>query len=81
VRPDPDPRKLPAIRVDLRDFVIDARSFGHVEAEFARGTAGMTLNKFTMSRTCRSLRRGTAAGSYATRALNASSTSKSKRRM
>jgi uncharacterized protein (TIGR02099 family) len=49
VRPDPDPRKLPAIRVDLRDFVIDARNFGHVEAEFSRGTAGMTLNKFTMT--------------------------------
>jgi uncharacterized protein (TIGR02099 family) len=49
VRPDPDPRKLPAIRVDLRDFVIDARRFGHVEAELARGTAGMTLNKFTMT--------------------------------
>jgi uncharacterized protein (TIGR02099 family) len=48
-RPDPDPRKLPAIRVDLRDFVIDERSFGHVEAELARGTAGMTLNRFTMT--------------------------------
>lgn len=48
-RPDPDPRKLPAIRVDLRDFIFDARSFGHVEAEFSRGTTGMTLNKFTMA--------------------------------
>lgn len=48
-RPDLDPRKLPAIRANLRDFVIDARNFGHVEAEFARGTAGMTLNKFTMT--------------------------------
>lgn len=47
-RPDPDPRKLPAIRVDVRDFVFDQRNFGHVEAEFARGTAGMTLNRFTM---------------------------------
>jgi uncharacterized protein YhdP len=47
-RPDPDPRKLPAIRIDLRDFIFDKRSFGHVQAEFARGTAGMTLNRFTM---------------------------------
>ena len=47
-RPDPDPRKLPAIRVDVRDFVFEQRNFGHVEAEFARGTEGMTLNRFTM---------------------------------
>ena len=47
-RPDPDPRKLPAIRVDLRDFVFDKRSFGHVEADLSRGTAGLTINKFTM---------------------------------
>ncbi len=47
-RPDPDPRKLPAISVDLRDFVFDQRRFGHVQADFARGTAGMTLNRFTM---------------------------------
>lgn len=47
-RPDPDPRQLPAIRVDVRDLVFDARSFGHVQAELARGTAGMTLNRFTM---------------------------------
>ncbi|HEX9706592.1 MAG TPA: YhdP family protein [Steroidobacteraceae bacterium] len=47
-RPDPDPRKLPAIRIDLRDFVFDKRSFGHVQAELARGTSGMTLNRFTM---------------------------------
>jgi len=47
-RPDPDPRKLPAVRIDLRDFVSDKRSFGHVQAELARGTAGMTLNRFTM---------------------------------
>ncbi len=46
---DPDPRKLPAIRVDLRDFVFDNRRFGHVQAELARGTAGMTLNRFTMT--------------------------------
>ena len=46
---DPDPRKLPAIRVDLRDFVFDKRRFGHVQAELARGTAGMTLNHFTMT--------------------------------
>ncbi len=46
---DPDPRKLPAIRVDLRDFVFDKRRFGHVQAELARGTAGMTLNQFTMT--------------------------------
>ncbi|MGH8243383.1 MAG: YhdP family protein, partial [Steroidobacteraceae bacterium] len=47
-RADPDPRKLPAIRVDLRDFVFDQRRFGHVKAELSRGTAGMTLNRFTM---------------------------------
>jgi len=47
-RPDPDPRQLPAIQVDVRDLVFDARSFGHVQAELARGTAGMTLNRFTM---------------------------------
>ncbi len=47
-RPDPDPRNLPAIRVDLRDFVFDKRRFGHVEAELTRETAGMTLNRFTM---------------------------------
>jgi uncharacterized protein (TIGR02099 family) len=45
---EPDPRQLPAIRVDVRDFMFDSRSFGHVQAEFARGTAGMTLNQFTM---------------------------------
>ncbi len=48
-RPDPDPRKLPAIRIDLRDFVFDKRSFGHVQADMARGMAGMTLNRFTMN--------------------------------
>jgi uncharacterized protein YhdP len=47
-RPDPDPRKLPAIHADIRDLVFDARSFGHLRAEVARGTAGMTLNRFTM---------------------------------
>jgi uncharacterized protein YhdP len=48
-RPDPDPRQLPAIRVSLGDFVIDGRRFGRVDAEFSRGTAGMTLNRFTMA--------------------------------
>jgi uncharacterized protein (TIGR02099 family) len=47
-RPDPDPRKLPAIRVRLGDFVADGRHFGAVDAELSRGTAGMTLNRFTM---------------------------------
>ncbi len=46
---DPDPRKLPAIHVNLRDFVFDGRRFGHVQAELSRGTAGMTLNQFTMT--------------------------------
>ncbi len=46
--PDPDPRELPAIRVNIRDFVFDDMRFGHVQAEFARGTAGITLNQFTM---------------------------------
>ncbi len=45
---DPDPRQLPAISVDLRDFVFDQRHFGHVKAELARGTTGITLNQFTM---------------------------------
>jgi uncharacterized protein (TIGR02099 family) len=45
---DPDPRQLPAISADLRDFVFDNRHFGHVKAEIARGTTGMTLNQFTM---------------------------------
>jgi uncharacterized protein (TIGR02099 family) len=48
-RPDPDPRKLPAIRVSLGDLVFDGRRFGRVDAELSRGTAGMTLNRFTMS--------------------------------
>jgi uncharacterized protein YhdP len=48
-RPDPDPRKLPAIRARIGDFAFDGRNFGRVEAEFARGTAGMTLNRFTMN--------------------------------
>ena len=47
-RPDPDPRKLPAIRVNLHDLVFDQRSFGQVQAELSRGTAGITLNRFTM---------------------------------
>jgi len=46
---DPDPRKLPAIRVDLRELIFDGRRFGHVQAELARGTAGITLNQFTMT--------------------------------
>ena len=47
-RPDPDPRKLPAIRLSLGDLVFDQRRFGRVEAELSRGTAGITLNRFTM---------------------------------
>lgn len=45
----PDPRQLPAIRVDVRDLAFDGRNFGHVQAELARGTAGLTLNQFTMT--------------------------------
>jgi uncharacterized protein YhdP len=48
-RPDADPRKLPAIRMSLGDLVFDERRFGRVEAEFSRGTAGITLNRFTMA--------------------------------
>jgi uncharacterized protein YhdP len=48
-RPDPDPRKLPAIHVNVGDFVFDGRHFGRVEAELSRGTAGITLNRFTMT--------------------------------
>jgi len=47
-RPDPDPRNLPAIRAQLGEFVFDERNFGSVEAEFTRGTAGITLNRFAM---------------------------------
>jgi uncharacterized protein (TIGR02099 family) len=47
-RADPDPRRLPAIHVDIRDLVFDGRRFGHLRAELARGTTGMTLNRFTM---------------------------------
>ena len=38
----PDPRNLPAITANLGEFIFDGRNFGHVEAEFARGTAGLT---------------------------------------
>ncbi len=48
-RPDPDPRNLPAMRAKLGEFVFEGRNFGRVEAEFARGTAGMTVNRFTMN--------------------------------
>jgi uncharacterized protein (TIGR02099 family) len=48
-RQETDPRKLPEIRMSIGDFVFDQRNFGRVEAEFSRGTAGMTLNRFTMS--------------------------------
>ena len=44
-----DPRELPAIRVDIRDFQFEGRQYGHLQAELARGTAGMTLNQFTMT--------------------------------
>jgi uncharacterized protein YhdP len=47
-RADPDPRNLPAIRAQLGEFIFDERNFGRVEAEFARGTAGITLNRFTL---------------------------------
>ena len=43
-----DPRQLPAIRVDIRDFQFEGRKYGHLQAELTRGTAGMTLNQFTM---------------------------------
>lgn len=45
---EPDPRRLPAIRVDVRDLLFDGRRYGHVQAELARGTNGLTLNQFTM---------------------------------
>ena len=46
---EPDPRLLPAIHVDIRDLQFDGRQYGHLQAELARGTTGMTLNQFTMS--------------------------------
>ena len=45
---EPDPRELPAIHADIRDLRFDGRSYGHLQAELARGTAGMTLNQFSM---------------------------------
>jgi uncharacterized protein (TIGR02099 family) len=45
---DPDPRQLPAIHVDIRDLQFEGRQYGHLQAELARGTAGMTMNQFTM---------------------------------
>ena len=45
---EPDPRQLPAIQVDIRDLQFEGRQYGHLQAELARGTAGMTLNQFTM---------------------------------
>lgn len=45
---EPDPRQLPAIRVDIRDLQFEGRQYGRLQAELARGTAGMTLNQFTM---------------------------------
>ncbi len=44
-----DPRQLPAIHVDIRDLQFEGRQYGHLQAELARGTTGMTLNQFTMS--------------------------------
>lgn len=44
-----DPRQLPAIHVDIRDLQFEGRQFGHLQAELARGTTGMTLNQFTMT--------------------------------
>ena len=44
----PDPRRLPAIQVDIRDLLFDGRRYGHLQAELARGTSGLTLNQFTM---------------------------------
>jgi uncharacterized protein (TIGR02099 family) len=43
-----DPRQLPVIQVDIRDLQFEGRQYGHLQAELARGTAGMTLNQFTM---------------------------------
>ncbi len=51
VRPgegDADPRKLPAIHFDIRDLLFDSRQFGHARGEMTRGTAGLTLNHFSL---------------------------------
>lgn len=45
---EPDPRELSSIRVDVRELHHLGRDFGHVQAELARGTAGLTLNRFTI---------------------------------
>jgi uncharacterized protein (TIGR02099 family) len=38
----PDPRDLPAIRFDVRDFAVDRWQFGHVRAELVRAADGLT---------------------------------------
>jgi len=43
-----DPRQLPVIHVDIRDLQFEGRQYGHLQADLARGTTGMTLNQFTM---------------------------------
>ncbi len=45
---EPDPRRWPALRVAIGDLVFDGRQFGRVQAELARGTAGLTLNRFEL---------------------------------
>ncbi len=38
----PDPRDLPSIRFDVRDFAVDRWQFGHVTADLVRGADGLT---------------------------------------
>ncbi|TAK51804.1 MAG: TIGR02099 family protein [Gammaproteobacteria bacterium] len=45
---EPDPRELPSIQVDVRGLVFQGRDFGHLQAELTRGTAGLTMNRFTI---------------------------------
>jgi len=39
-----DPRQLPPIRFDVRDFTVDRRQFGHLTAELVRGADGLVAN-------------------------------------
>jgi len=39
-----DPRQLPPIRFDVRDFTADRRQFGHLTAELVRGADGLVAN-------------------------------------
>jgi len=41
-----DPRRLPAMRIDVRDLVFEGRRLGHLSAELSRETDGLVLDRF-----------------------------------